>query len=67
MRLNDADQENGELELFVNGQSRINFSGLVIRSSEAGRIRGMQIQTFLAVRFFIDSISYPTIYALLYV
>jgi hypothetical protein len=36
MRLNHAGQENGELELFVNGQSRINVSGLVLRSSEAG-------------------------------
>jgi hypothetical protein len=46
MRLNDAGQENGELELIVDGQSKINVSGLVLRSSEAGRIRGMQIQTF---------------------
>ncbi|KAI0271779.1 hypothetical protein BGY98DRAFT_922818 [Russula aff. rugulosa BPL654] len=46
MCLNDAGQENGELELFVNGQSKINVSGLVLRSSEAGRIRGMHIQTF---------------------
>lgn len=46
MRLNDAGQENGELEVIVNGQSKINVSGLVLRSSEAGRIRGMQIQTF---------------------
>src|SRR5216684_8547009 len=51
MRLNDASQENGELELFVNGQSRINVSGLVLRSSEAGRIRGMQIQTFFGGGF----------------
>lgn len=46
MRLNDAGLENGELEVIVNGQSKINVSGLVLRSSEAGRIRGMQIQTF---------------------
>jgi hypothetical protein len=51
MRLNDAGQENGELELFVNGQSKINVSGLVLRSSEAGRIRGMQMQTFFGGAF----------------
>ena len=53
MRLNDAGQENGELELFVNGQSTINVSGLVLRSSEAGRIRGMQIQTFFGGAFYL--------------
>ena len=51
MRLNDAGQENGELEVIVNGQSKINVSGLVLRSSEAGRIRGMQIQTFFGGSF----------------
>jgi polysaccharide lyase-like protein len=56
MHLNDASQENGELELFVNGQSRINVSGLVLRSSEAGRIRGMQAQTFFGGGF-----SFPCI------
>jgi len=42
--------------LFVDGQSRINVSGLVLRSSEAGRIRGMQIQTFIGGGF-----SFPCI------
>ena len=51
MRLNDVGQENGELELIVDGQSKINVSGLVLRSSEAGRIRGMQIQTFFGGSF----------------
>ena len=51
MRLNDAGQENGELELIVNGQSKINVSGLVLRSSEAGRVRGMHIQTFFGGSF----------------
>ena len=51
MRLNDAGQENGELELIVDGQRKINVSGLVLRSSEAGRIRGMQIQTFFGGKF----------------
>ena len=57
MRLNDAGQENGELELFVNGQSRIKVSGLVLRSSEAGRIRGMQIQTFFGGVFSLPCIT----------
>lgn len=53
VRLNDACEENGELELFVDGQSRINVNGLVLRSSEAGRIRGMQIQTFFGGAFYL--------------
>ncbi|OCH86197.1 hypothetical protein OBBRIDRAFT_738440 [Obba rivulosa] len=46
VRLNDAGQSNGELQLFVNGESVINVGGLVLRDSDAGRIRGMQMQTF---------------------
>ena len=44
--LNDAGQANGEIELFVNGQSVINVNGLIIRDSDAGRIRGIQMQSF---------------------
>ncbi|EAU81857.1 alginate lyase [Coprinopsis cinerea okayama7 len=46
VRLNDVGQANGELELFVNGKSVVNISGLILRDSGAGRIRGMQMQTF---------------------
>ncbi|KAI0781509.1 hypothetical protein BD413DRAFT_489606 [Trametes elegans] len=46
VRLNDAGQQNGELELFVNGKSVVNVGGLVLRDSAAGRIRGIQMQTF---------------------
>lgn len=46
VRLNDAGQANGELELFFNGQSVINVTGLVLRDSDLGRIRGIQMQTF---------------------
>ncbi|KAF4610734.1 hypothetical protein D9613_006650 [Agrocybe pediades] len=46
VKLNDVGQANGELELFVNGQSVINVGGLILRDSAAGRIRGMQMQTF---------------------
>jgi hypothetical protein len=46
VRLNDVGKSNGQLEVFVNGQSIINVSGLVLRNSEEGRIRGIQMQTF---------------------
>ncbi|KAJ7577462.1 polysaccharide lyase family 14 protein [Mycena floridula] len=46
VRLNDAGQANGQLQLFVNGKSVINVSGLKITDSSAGRLRGMQMQTF---------------------
>ena len=57
MRLNDVGQENGELELIVDGQRKINVSGLVLRSSEAGRIRGMQIQTFFGGKFSLPCVA----------
>lgn len=46
VRLNDAGQANGELELWADGQSVINVGGLMIRDSDAGRIRGLMMQTF---------------------
>ena len=46
VRLNDAGAENGELELFVNGESIFTVTGLVIRDQDEGRIRGIQMQTF---------------------
>ncbi|KAI0303313.1 hypothetical protein B0F90DRAFT_1710040 [Multifurca ochricompacta] len=46
VRLNDPGQANGELELFVDGTSVINASGLVLRDSHDGRIRGIEMQTF---------------------
>ncbi|GJE88084.1 hypothetical protein PsYK624_041670 [Phanerochaete sordida] len=46
VRLNDVNQQNGELELWADGQSVINVGGLVLRDSDAGRIRGMMMQTF---------------------
>ena len=53
VRLNDAGQANGEIELFVGGESKIKVSGLVLRGSSAGRIRGIQIQTFFGGAFFL--------------
>lgn len=46
VRLNDVNQQNGELQLWANGESVINVGGLVLRNSDAGRIRGIQMQTF---------------------
>jgi hypothetical protein len=46
VRLNDAGKANGELEVFFNGKSVINVSGLTLRDSSEGRIQGIQMQTF---------------------
>jgi hypothetical protein len=46
IRLNDVGQENGELELFVGGVSVLSGSGLVLRNSDSGLMRGIQMQTF---------------------
>lgn len=46
VKLNDFGEANGEIELFVNGESVINVSGIIIRDSSAGRIRGIQVQSF---------------------
>lgn len=51
VRLNDVGETNGELELFVGGQSVINVGGLVLRDSDAGRIRGIMMQTFFGGGF----------------
>lgn len=46
VKLNDFGEANREIELFVNGESVINVSGIIIRDSSAGRIRGIQVQSF---------------------
>ena len=46
VRLNDVGKENGELELFVDGKSMFTVSGLVLATADAGRIRGIQMQSF---------------------
>ncbi|KII89387.1 polysaccharide lyase family 14 protein [Plicaturopsis crispa FD-325 SS-3] len=46
VKLNDAGQANGEIELFVGGKSVVNVDGLILRDSAAGRMRGIQMQTF---------------------
>lgn len=46
VKLNDADEENGELEMFANGESVVKVTGLKLRDSDKGRMRGLQMQTF---------------------
>jgi hypothetical protein len=46
VRLNDAGEENGEFEMFYNGESLFTVGGLVLRDNAAGRIRGIQMQSF---------------------
>ncbi|TEB18636.1 hypothetical protein FA13DRAFT_1767466 [Coprinellus micaceus] len=46
VRLNDVGKPNGRLLLQANGKSVIDIDGLVLRTSERGRFRGMQFQTF---------------------
>jgi hypothetical protein len=46
VKLNDVGKANGEIELFVGGKSIINVKGLTLRDSAAGRMRGIQMQSF---------------------
>jgi len=46
VQLNDVGQANGELELWVNGESVIKASGLILRDSAEGKHRGIMMQTF---------------------
>jgi hypothetical protein len=46
VKLNDIGKENGEIELFVNGKSVMSVAGLVLRTSDQGRIMGLMMQTF---------------------
>jgi len=46
VRLNDPGAANGQVEIFVNGESVISADGLVLRDNAEGRIRGCQIQAF---------------------
>ncbi|TCD61251.1 hypothetical protein EIP91_008720 [Steccherinum ochraceum] len=47
VKLNDAGQENGEIELFVEGESKVYVTGLVLRDNDAGRLRGIMMQDLL--------------------
>jgi len=46
VKLNDKNQDNGEIELFANGKSVVSVDGLRIRDSGAGLFRGLMMQTF---------------------
>jgi hypothetical protein len=46
IRLNDVGQSNGELELFVEGVSKISVKGLTLRVKEETKFRGIIGQTF---------------------
>ncbi|KAJ7057051.1 polysaccharide lyase family 14 protein [Mycena amicta] len=46
VKLNTVGKSDGEIEIFVGGKSVINATDLVIRDSDKGRIRGMQMETF---------------------
>ncbi|KAJ6613625.1 hypothetical protein B0H10DRAFT_2165265 [Mycena sp. CBHHK59/15] len=46
VKLNTAGQADGELELFVGGKSVISVTGIILRDSDKGRMRGIQMQTF---------------------
>ena len=55
--LNDAGMANGELELFFNGESVINVGGLMLRGDDAGKIRGIIMQTFFGGMS--ETLSFP--------
>ncbi|KAJ7069302.1 polysaccharide lyase family 14 protein [Mycena amicta] len=46
VKLNHIGKEDGELELFVDGKSVIDVSGLVFRTTDQSRIKGAHFQTF---------------------
>lgn len=46
VKLNDPGKANGELQLWADGESVINVSGLILRNSAEGRMHGLQMQTF---------------------
>lgn len=46
VRLNDAGQSNGELQVWQDGNSVFELDGIVFRQSDVGRIRGVQMQSF---------------------
>ncbi|KAF7292933.1 hypothetical protein MIND_01192400 [Mycena indigotica] len=46
VKLNTVGKSDGAIEIFVGGKSVINATNLVIRDSDKGRIRGMQMETF---------------------
>ncbi|EIW80200.1 polysaccharide lyase family 14 protein [Coniophora puteana RWD-64-598 SS2] len=46
VRLNDVGQANGEVQVWVDGQSVINVNGLILRENADSRIKGIHFSTF---------------------
>ncbi|KAF8481422.1 hypothetical protein JB92DRAFT_3271283 [Gautieria morchelliformis] len=46
IKLNDAGQQNGEVEVIADGKTVINLKGLAFRDSDKGRFQGIQMQSF---------------------
>ncbi|KAH7107457.1 hypothetical protein BKA62DRAFT_740324 [Auriculariales sp. MPI-PUGE-AT-0066] len=46
VKLNDVGKNNGEMEIFVNGESVIKATGLTLRRNSNGRIRSTVMQSF---------------------
>ena len=55
VKLNDVGKANGELELFVDGKSAFTVPGLVLRTADSGRIRGIQMQSFFGGEWFLPA------------
>jgi hypothetical protein len=59
-RLNDVGQEDGELQLWADGESMFSIGGLVLRTSDSARIWGMQMQTFFGGQCLFREPMHPT-------
>ncbi|KAF8161650.1 polysaccharide lyase family 14 protein [Crassisporium funariophilum] len=46
IKLNDIGINNGEVQVWIDGNSVVHVDGLSLRESQAGRIKGMHFQTF---------------------
>lgn len=46
IKLNDAGQQNGEMQVIANNNTVINLKGLAFRDSDKGRFQGIQMQSF---------------------
>lgn len=51
VKLNTPGKADGEIELYVEGKSTIKVTGIIIRDSGNGRIRGLQMQSFFGGSF----------------
>jgi len=46
VKLNDVGQMNGEIEVLINGESKVSLKGLQLRGDDKGRIRGAMVHSF---------------------